>query len=879
MTLYYPSGLYGPICDLQPAAEVEFVLREVILQEPNINLGGDSLPTQQTSTIRPSPKLCRTIKISSLYGGGFGPICDISVGGALGDSYELCPDDFVPPTPSYNPLPPLPPEFNLEIPSIYCEARTIELPTPAGGTETITYYFRCRPSVGDYTGPDPDSYGVTGPPTKRIYQYTHSLICGALNYYSSPGVYRNLIPAGIIAVNIIAFGGGGGAGGYDAAAGPAGSGNNSGGTGSFMYTTVTLDSSKSNELIIVVGGGGPAGRTLHNRPDKTLPGYNRGGFGGHPGPQGISGGGGGGGGATDVYLNNRLIMSVSGGGGGGGHGCKYFKGSTGSPWGNWNNYTFGGSYTTSSEALKVTRYSPLMALQMYEPAIKHSLWSSWFKEYVLWFNAGENTLPGAQLQNKVNLNFATSGNYTFEMQADNQMAVYIAPWYDPSEGSYIGDILYNGPGIDIVTPNNDQILPIDVDGNLVPPSTLPANVVGASNWQFVGYTSNFTNELPYSVTYNISSPGRYVVRFIVENANGVPGESDWLRNPGGMAVVIKNPNGSILWTTKEAFGNNGQDRTTSDGGGAGGGGGNTGRSGLSANGMGLPGGSCENGDSTGQGGSAGWSYVLDHPAITVNYFGQAPSTFHSGWNTPTAKDASIRKGGGGLGGGRPGKFSFIFDGIAYSLYTNAGVPREVVVPGMGNGVWADFMNGKTFQYHYFWGVSKDGGPEDIPSGLADTGGFGYLFFGSYQGAYNSNASQRSSLYRARSLELAFQWTPLKIGNSWSTRIRLMGLPDYGRGTGFADNDILPGVMPPSKSQGTQPWWDILSGASPNWHVLEFPDINDGGKVKSATLPGTSFNFSVRVDDVLGMRDTLPLNGQHGFVRTQYLSVDYEIEGE
>lgn len=910
MTLYYPQGLYGPICDIQPAAEVEFIAREVVLEEPNITLGTQEEDTGGgnggaegqiggaggagglTITIgnRISPKICRTVQVRNLftgdrYGDGYGPICDVPnlSYGDSGDSgnsgenvlTELCPDDNIDAIDVlYNPLPDNGiANLNLDVPLLRCEVHEIDVELPDGTTNIIKYFRNCRPVVGDYEGPVPSDTGLQTQPVKVpiTYNYYHSLICGALDYYSSPGIYENSIPNGIDAVSIIVFGAGGGAGGGDQAAGPTGSGNNSGGTGSFMYLNVNLDRTVRNNLTIVIGGGGVAGRSYVNRPKETLPGYNRGGYGGYPGPKGVSGAGGSGGGATDVYLNGRLIASCAGGGGGGGNGCNYFRGTVGKPWGNWDNYVWDENLESTSDALIRSRFPNLMAKNVFEPPVKHSLWSSWFNEYVVWFNYGEDNHAGQELENRVNLNFDTSGTYTFEMQADNQMAVYIAPWYDPGEGSYISDILYNGTFDKFI---GDELMS-DNTGFLTPPSTLPADISEAQDWTLIGWTSEFTAATPDTATYTISTPGRYVLRLVVGNDTNATSDNDWQKNPAGFALNIKKPDNSVLWSTREAYGSDGQSFTVdADGGGAGGGGGNSGAGGLTADGMGLTGGSCSDRDSTGQGGSAGWSYVLDHPAITLDYFDQADGGFHSGWNTPTTVDSSIRKAGGGFGGGRPQRFTFIFDNVEYPLYTNAGSSKELIIPGMGTGVWQDFMNGRTFQYHYFWGVTKDGSPETAPSGLTD-GSLGYLFFGSYQGETNSVASERASLYRGRSLELALQWTPIKTGSTWSTKVRLVGIAPWGQGTGFAENDILPGVFPPTKSDGTQPWWDIITAGSDSWHVLEFTDPSDK-VVKPATIPGTSFNFSIRVDEVRARDEYKPSDGQHGFARTQYLSVDTVI---
>lgn len=887
MTLYYPSGLYGPVCDIQQSStEVETVVNEVILQEPNINRNLLSTTTTEEETSTPIqrliPKICRTVTVNNLYGGPFGPICDYGLGSPgssnVVSAFQICEVDFPVENNLYNPLTGLPDELPLDIPGLLCESTTVDIPTP-NGTKTITYYSKCRPQIGSYGGPSAEEYGLKIISKKPQYVYTHTMVCGSTDYYSSPAEYSNEVPNGITLVNIFAFGAGGGAGGADKALGLTGSGNNSGGSGSFMYVTVTLDPSKRNRIEMVVGGGGNPGTGWNNRPEEILGGFNRGGKGGYPGPKGLSGSGGSGGGSTDIFLNGRLIMSVAGGGGGGGNGCNFFKGpSNTSPYGNWNNYSYNNNPLTSSSALIRSRFSPLMAVPVYEPTLKHSLWSDWFKQYVVWFDAEQNTLPGTQLENRVNLNFDVSGTYTFEFQGDNQLAIYIAPWYDPGEGAYVTDNLYNGSVSAIRNRTKDnQPIPVDSDGNLLPPTTLNADITGASNWTKVGFTTSFSIETPNPTiaTYTITTPGRYVIRTILENAFGDSSKEDWLVDPGGMGIVIKKPDGSVLWTTRSAFGNNGANRIDDgDGPGAGGGGGNNGLGGLTAIGMGLTGGSCGDADSTAQGGSAGWSYILDHPAVSVNFFGQAPAGFISGWNTPTPSDPTVRRASGGFGAGKPNKLSIIFDGTPYSLYNSNGSFNTVVIPGMGTGVWQDHMNQKTFQYNYFWGAVKDGSPDTIIPSLIDDGIYGQIALGSYQGAYNSAAAQRSALYKARGLELSLEWTPIKTGaNTWNTQIKLIGIPSWGQGTGFALNDLLSGVMPSSKSQGTQPWWDILY---PNgWHVLEFYD--DVSKTnKPAVYPNTSINFQIRVDDVSSEDNYTASSGQPGFARTQYYSADYQF---
>jgi len=884
MTLYYPSGFYGPICDIIPATEPEIVIPQVIITEPKIKEtitvgdGGDD----GGSSIKLIPKICRTVSVTTKYGGGFGPICDLPASGNDTNPLTICVVDPPVVDPKYNPLSTLPPEFPLDVPNLDCEARTIDLPTSDGGTKTITYFFNCKPSIGDYTGPNPGDYGLSTTKKKITYKYEHSLVCGGMDYYSSAGIYKQTIPTGVNLLNLIVIGAGGSSGGYDAIrGGSAGKGNNSGGTGSLISLTVNLDPTISNSLEIVVGGGGESGRGWHNNPVPTKGGFNRGGKGGYPAASGVSGSGGAGGGATDVFLNGRLIVSAAGGGGGGGHGCNHFLMTSGYPYANWNNYSYNTlNPTINSNALKVSRFSPISAATLHEPTIKHSLWSNWFKQYVVWFDQNQRTLPGMQLENRINLNFDTAGTYTFEFEADNQLAIYIAPWYDPGEGSYVTDNLYNGSISNLRDlGRKNTTISVDSNGVLQPPSTLPSEITGASQWTFVGFTQNFTSETPTTATYTITTPGRYVVRTFLENAYGNPDKTDWLYNPGGMAIRILKPGGSVLWTTIDGFGLPGVNRTSGDGPGSGGGGANVG---LSGSVPGNSGGSCSNDDSTAQGGSAGWSYIIDHPAVTCDFFGQAPKGFISGWATPTLVDSSVRRGGGGFGGGRPTKFSIRYNNTNYNLYGANGVYTSVTIPGMGTGVWEDHMNGRAFQYHYFWGrIGPDNPSTSVPELYNNGETFGYVSLGIYEPATNSSVSNRSpsDIYHARSLQLALQWTPIKTGsNTWNTQVRIVGIPNWSLGTGFAVGDVLPGVMPPSRSQGTQPWWDILHQDLSTWNVISFYDQTTK-KVLPAIKTGTSFSFDIIVDSLADIDNFKSMEGQPGFVRAQWYATDYETEFE
>ena len=827
MTIYFPVGNYGPVCDIIVETVEGPVQTEVFLTEPNIEVPIIADPTVNVKK-QDAPKLCRTVLLKQLYrpDGDYGPVCDLNFGND--DSIVICPDDDVDPTVDKPVLiidNPLPPDFKKVGP----------YPNPPG---SICYYLADGTlyCVSDEFTPEQVGYPMpdASVTNKRDLKYFSVLNCGFKNKFDAWGEYRHTTPIGATYLMFTIIGAGGGAGGFDEArSAAAGAGNNSGGCGSKMKVSFPLNPNIENEILIVVGQGGECGINYSNQPQQTGYSFNRGGRGGSPGPVGLSGGGGGGGGSTDIFLNGRHIASVGGGGGGAGQACNYFKsGGAGKPWGNWNNFTWDGSLTTSSQALERTKYSPVIYPPVYAISSVHQLWSNWFRERVVWVNPNQDTLQGKIQEFRINLNFDVTGTYTFQVEADNRMVVYIASMNTFTDTTYIND----NPTLNAGTYGTGEAnWPYNSSGTLVSaPSTVDA---GSGNLFYkVGETGDFTfnSETPVSSTYNVTTAGRKVVKFCVYNE--VVAGSSWDKNPAGFAVRILKPNGTLLWDTKNYFGVNATNRTSGDGGGAGGGGGNSGLAGLNAAEMGYSGGSCSDLDSTPQGGSAGKSFILDHPSVTVNFFAQGPSGFHSGWQSPVAnKDASVRVGIGGFGGGRPSRMSFVYNGTEYPLQNSDGSRISVPIVGMGQNVWHPNISGIKFPYHYFWGITgtQEGGYTNYSDRTT----------GLYEGAQNINTG-RTGVYKPRSLELALWFRPVLSNGTWTTYVSLEGIPGWGRGTAWAVNDILPGKFPAIRTDGTQPWIDITDSNWYNSTVRGYSYFD-----KQGTYDGTYFDFSIKITQV------------------------------
>ena len=625
--------------------------------------------------------------------------------------------------------------------------------------------------------------------------------------------------------------------------------NNSGGVGSFMLFQIALNPYDTNEIQFVIGGGGPGGRDFKQDGIPTGYAYNRGGRGGAMGEVGFSASGGAGGGATDFYLNNTLIASVAGGGGGGGNGGAGFDTSVmpGRPYANWNSFALGSNpLDTTAPGLATGVYSPIMYPYVF-PVAGHvkgqAAWGDFLAQYAVWENWEQKPEPGTLYESRINLDFSTTGTYTFKVAADAIVGVYIS-YHDPANeedaSTYIIDGWENylhGGDLVIGSTSGTPLADKDVDDIVSDGLSLPATLATESQWPDFTKIGQSTNVDTFdSLTYNITTAGRYVIKFVYGN-DGSATDTDWLDNPAGFACQIIKPDSTELWTTRSMMGEQGEFMPSNvDGPGGGGGGGNGGPGGLTTNTIAA----AIDKDMTAQGGSAGKNWIIDHPAVSLVEVRQAPQGFHSGWQTPLEnKDASVRTATAGFGGGRPIKFAIIYDGTEYQLNNKKnGEFITAIIPGMGDGVWRDHMNGKTFPYHYFWGTSN----------------------GDYEGANNIPNITRTDPIDPRSLELALLWKPVKTGNSWHTEVRIKGLPSWGYGTGWMRGDTLNGVMPAAKSDGTQPWIDI--NTSGDWGRQDLTFTNNGNIVPAA-IEGTSFNFSILIKETTN--NPKDHGGRDGFV--------------
>jgi hypothetical protein len=626
--------------------------------------------------------------------------------------------------------------------------------------------------------------------------------------YTTAGTYTFIVPSGVTTLSEVVCISGGGSGNKDSSGDDHGGG---GGGGSYAYDN-DVSVTPGATLTIQVGSGG-ATRSTQGSND-----------GGH----------------TYIISNNNN------------------DGYDPAPWGNWQNPKIEGtpstpivkphSSSTENYGLISDEFPKFTNPPTYPVRKFHPLWSSWMRKRAIWIHPEEETLQGKYRDIRLNLELDTAGTYTIKCEADDSVGIYYAPWYNIAQTNYIdGGRLYNGD------PDNA----VNLNPTTHYPATLPANISGASTWTKIGQsTGSFKDEIPTSFTFSISSAGRYVFRFVLYNEeNG----NEWKKNPAGLGFQIFKPNGTKIYDTDYTKGISGSDLRYGDGGGGGGGGGLLGRGGVTASDL-YPQyvAACDFSDSTACAGSAGRTFILNHPGVQVTYFNQAASGWISGYQRPGTGDASFRNGHGGFGGSRPTKFSIIFNGIEYPLYNTAGSHYDVVIPGMGQGVWSDAISGTSFPYHYFWGETGSN-----PNNIAD---LQRLSRGTYEPASN-NSINRTGFYKPKSLELALWFTPVKTGSSWSTTVRLRGIPRWGLGAGWAVNDTVTGIFPPSKSDGTQPWQDVTFGS--DWATgLRSPYYYYDVK---GTLDNQFFTFQIKVTEIDNNNSGIIVgfNGDDGHIRYRY----------
>jgi hypothetical protein len=121
----------------------------------------------------------------------------------------------------------------------------------------------------------------------------------------------------------------------------------------------------------------------------------------------------------------------------------------------------------------------------------------------------------------------------------------------------------------------------------------------------------------------------------------------------------------------------------------------------------------------------------------------------------------------------------------------------------------------------------------------------------------------------RSLQISFRWTPIKTGSTWRTDIRVLGMPSWALGTGWALNDVVNGKMPPAQSDGTQPWLDKVVGDWSSWNR----DLLINGK-RATIGNGVHFNFQIKITEVSNL-----INSRDGFSGRLFFDASYIEEDE
>ena len=604
--------------------------------------------------------------------------------------------------------------------------------------------------------------------------------------YSTPGTYTTVVPAGVTTLTEVVCISGGGSGHKDSSGDDEGGG---GGGGAYAYDR-NIPVTPGATLTVVVGAGG-ATRTSH--------GSNNGG--------------------PSYVKSSSDVDGVDPG-----------------PWANWQNARLEG--TVASPIAKndvpdneyygllkdiIPKFTNPPLLPVNKP---HPLWSQYFRNNAVWVNEGEPNFYGQILDIRLNLDLPVAGTHTIKLMCDNKMAVYLAPWNDTGATTYVDSArFYNGDPADGGNENYPSLPEINPDDINPWPSTITAQRTydgttngadsGATGWTKIAQDDNtFGNNVPSATTFSVPTAGRYVFRFLLYN-NESDGAS-WNDNPAGMAVKILDPTDKLIWDTQKYYnGGPGSGVEYNDGGGGGGGGGVCGRGGITWADLFLSNTSCQAGDSTGFGGSSGKTYFIDHPAVLTTYFNAAPAGFHAGYQRPSTGDASFRNGGGGYGTGMPVRWSMIHAGVEYPLYNSSGSSYDVQIPGFGQNVWTDLMSGKEFNYHYAFG--KYGGNPTLDPALQT------LAKGTYEPARNTTIRQDQSYYEPRAFELSLSINPVKIGSNWTTNFRLLGVPPWARGSGWAVGDTMTAYFPSAKKDGNQPWIDMSS----NHGHDQWQQMNDG----------------------------------------------------
>lgn len=146
-------------------------------------------------------------------------------------------------------------------------------------------------------------------------------------------------------------------------------------------------------------------------------------------------------------------------------------------------------------------------------AVTHSGWSSWFNQYAVWTNNKNDNLQGREMTiaNR-RIPVATTGTYTLEIGIDDRGSVTLDTW-----GKTVQE--------------DEDVLSDSDEGRII-------DVVAGFN----GGTT--------TTTFSVVKSGYINLIVDVENDGG---SVDWNNNPGGYAITLRNPQGTIVWTTRDAI--------------------------------------------------------------------------------------------------------------------------------------------------------------------------------------------------------------------------------------------------------------------------------------------------------------------------------------
>ena len=143
-------------------------------------------------------------------------------------------------------------------------------------------------------------------------------------------------------------------------------------------------------------------------------------------------------------------------------------------------------------------------------------WSSWFNQYAIWTNNVQENLVGREMTiSNRKIPVATTGTYTLEIGIDNAGSVTLDTWGRTAQ-------------------EDEDVLADADEGRII-------SVTG-------GFTGSFV-----TTTFSVVKTGFINLVVDIENQGT---DINWATNPGGYAIVLRNPSGNIVWTTRDAV--NGQ---------------------------------------------------------------------------------------------------------------------------------------------------------------------------------------------------------------------------------------------------------------------------------------------------------------------------------